>query len=110
MEGAEQCWTIPVDFGWSDVGSWPALAEVLSADDAGNILRGRSLGIDATDNILVGEDVVVRLGAILWLEKRLVEAPDVEDVAAGVLIVAGVAVVTFVVVVAVGMWQMGRHS
>ncbi|HHQ48574.1 MAG TPA: mannose-1-phosphate guanylyltransferase, partial [Acidobacteria bacterium] len=32
MEGARRVWTIPVDFPWSDVGSWPALAEILPAD------------------------------------------------------------------------------
>lgn len=31
---------VPGDFGWSDVGSWKALAELLDADAAGNVLVG----------------------------------------------------------------------
>ena len=42
MEGAERCWVVPVDFGWSDVGSWPALADELPTDDDGNATRGRT--------------------------------------------------------------------
>jgi len=59
MESARQCWIVPVDFGWSDVGSWPALAEVLSADENGNVSRGRTLDLDAKGNILLGNDVLV---------------------------------------------------
>jgi mannose-1-phosphate guanylyltransferase len=59
MESARQCWTIPVDFDWSDVGSWPTLADVLIADDNGNVARGRTLDLDARGNILVGDGVLV---------------------------------------------------
>lgn len=59
MEGASECWCLPVDFGWSDVGSWPALAEVLAPDEAGNVARGRVVAVDAADNVLVGDDVAV---------------------------------------------------
>ncbi len=59
MEGARRTWTIPVDFPWSDVGSWPALGEVLDADPAGNVRRGRVLAEDTTGSILVGEGPVV---------------------------------------------------
>ncbi len=63
MEGARLKWTIPVDFPWSDVGSWPALAEVLGTDAAGNVLHGRVLAVGSRDNVLVGEGpVVVTLG------------------------------------------------
>jgi mannose-1-phosphate guanylyltransferase len=59
MESARQSWTIRVDFGWSDVGSWPALADVMEIDHRGNLLRGRTIEIDAKDTIAVGEGVVV---------------------------------------------------
>jgi len=59
MEAASQCWGVPVDFGWSDVGSWPALAEVLTADESGNVARGRTLDFGAEGNILVGEGVLI---------------------------------------------------
>jgi mannose-1-phosphate guanylyltransferase len=74
MESARQCWTIPVDFEWSDVGSWPALAEVLEAGDDGNITRGRALDLEAFGNILIGNDVVV--AAVGVRDLVVVATPD----------------------------------
>jgi mannose-1-phosphate guanylyltransferase len=37
---------VPADIGWSDVGSWRALAELLSADAHGNVVVGEQRGID----------------------------------------------------------------
>jgi mannose-1-phosphate guanylyltransferase len=59
MEGAEQLWTLPVDFPWSDVGSWTALAEGLSGDATGNATRGRVQAIDAGNNVLVSTGPVL---------------------------------------------------
>ncbi len=59
MESARHRWTVPVDFDWSDVGSWPALAEVLTMDERGNVARGRTVELDSQDNILVGDGVLV---------------------------------------------------
>jgi mannose-1-phosphate guanylyltransferase len=59
MEGAEQLWTLPVDFPWSDVGSWTALAEGLSDDATGNATRGRVQAIDADNNVLVSTGPVL---------------------------------------------------
>jgi mannose-1-phosphate guanylyltransferase len=53
MEKAERCWVVPVDFPWSDVGSWPALEEVLAVDEAGNLGRGRVHTESARGNVLV---------------------------------------------------------
>ena len=61
MEGAAVRWTVPVSFPWSDVGSWPALREVLPADDAGNVSRGRTIVLDAGRNVIVSEGPVVSL-------------------------------------------------
>jgi mannose-1-phosphate guanylyltransferase len=59
MEGAERLWTVPVDFPWSDVGSWSALAETLAPDATGNTVRGRVQAIDAGGNVLVSTGPVV---------------------------------------------------
>lgn len=46
---------MPVD--WLDVGSWPALAEVLKKDDADNTVEGAmTLLIDSHGNIVVSDD------------------------------------------------------
>lgn len=59
MEGAEKLWTLPVDFPWSDVGSWTALAESLPGDATGNAARGRVQAIDAGNNVLVSTGPVL---------------------------------------------------
>lgn len=90
MEKAARCWTVPVDFPWSDVGSWPALAETLPADSSDNRLRGRVHSEGARGNILVstgptlsvvGVDdliVVATPDAVLVMPKD--EAQKVKDV------------------------------
>lgn len=82
MEKLDGLGTLPLDCGWSDLGSWEALAEVLPADPAGNAARGDVLAVDAAGNLLVGEGgtvavlgvsdlVVVRTAdAVLVLPKR----------------------------------------
>jgi mannose-1-phosphate guanylyltransferase len=74
MESARQCWCVPVDFGWSDVGSWPALAEVLNADQSGNVARGRTLELDTEGSILVGDGVAV--AAVGVRDLVVVATPD----------------------------------
>ncbi len=53
MEGAQKCWTVPVDFPWSDVGSWSALADEIPCDSSGNHHRGRVHSEDSLGNVLV---------------------------------------------------------
>lgn len=40
MEKAENVVVLPASFGWSDVGTWPALKELLPRDAQGNARRG----------------------------------------------------------------------
>jgi len=40
MEKTKDAVVVPLDAGWSDVGSWSALHESLVADDAGNVTHG----------------------------------------------------------------------
>jgi len=73
MEKLDGISTLPLDCGWSDLGSWEALDEVLPKDAEGNTGRGDRLAVDACGNLLfadagtiavVGIDgiVVVRTG------------------------------------------------
>ncbi len=55
MEGAQDVAVIPVDMGWSDIGSWGSLVELLAADAQGNILRGDHLSIDTHDTLVFGD-------------------------------------------------------
>jgi mannose-1-phosphate guanylyltransferase len=65
MEGAEQVAVIPVDIGWSDVGSWATLFEVLTGDLDGNVSRGGGqdhIKIDTKETMVVSNRMVVTIG------------------------------------------------
>jgi mannose-1-phosphate guanylyltransferase len=64
MEGAQRCWVMPVDYPWSDIGSWSSLANALANDPAGNAVRGRVLAADATDNVLVSTGPVLSVAGV----------------------------------------------
>ena len=64
---------VPGDFGWNDVGSWAALAEVHPLDEAGNAVVGEAITIDARDNVLVGGG---RLIAAVGVEGLVVVVTD----------------------------------
>jgi len=84
MEKLDSIATLPLDCGWSDLGSWEALAEILDsdADEDGNVLRGDALALDARNNLLVADQgsvavvgveglVVVRTGdSVLVMPKE----------------------------------------
>ena len=37
------------DFGWSDIGSWDALAAVMDQDEMGNVTTGQALTIECSN-------------------------------------------------------------
>lgn len=74
MERAADCWVMPVDFPWSDVGSWTALGDELPADGDANALRGRVATLDAAGNVLVSTGPVV--AAIGVSDLVVVATPD----------------------------------
>jgi mannose-1-phosphate guanylyltransferase/mannose-6-phosphate isomerase len=67
MEKTADAVVIPLDVGWSDVGSWSALWEIGEQDVAGNVLKG--------DVLLHGVK-----GCYISAESRLVAAVGLEDV------------------------------
>jgi mannose-1-phosphate guanylyltransferase/mannose-6-phosphate isomerase len=63
MEKTANAAMVTADLGWSDIGSWRALWEVLEKDTAGNAVRGDVI-LEDTSNCLVraGEKLVVTVG------------------------------------------------
>ncbi|MGL4402694.1 MAG: sugar phosphate nucleotidyltransferase, partial [Fusobacteriaceae bacterium] len=62
MEYSKNIRVIPVDIGWNDIGSFTALADVFPADADRNVVRETTLlSQDATDNIVIAENMVVSL-------------------------------------------------
>jgi len=78
MEGAQNIAVIPVDIGWSDVGSWTTLFDVLPQDKFGNCSRSQEKDkhiILDTQNSLVYSD---RLTVTIGIEDIIIV--DTEDV------------------------------
>ncbi|MBC8097848.1 MAG: mannose-1-phosphate guanylyltransferase [Armatimonadetes bacterium] len=65
MEGAEAMVVIPVDIGWSDVGSWASLFEVLESDKLGNSFRGNGnnhVTLDTRGTLVFSNRLTVTIG------------------------------------------------
>jgi mannose-1-phosphate guanylyltransferase len=67
MEGAGRVAVVPAaGLGWSDVGSWDSLFDLLAGDPQGNIVMGkRYIGIDTSDSLIHISDnhrLVVTIG------------------------------------------------
>jgi mannose-1-phosphate guanylyltransferase/mannose-6-phosphate isomerase len=66
MEKTSDAIVVPLDAGWSDVGSWSALHEACEADAHGNVSRGDVIAEDSQ-------------GCYLYSESRLVAAVGLKD-------------------------------
>jgi len=74
MEHSSRAAVIPVDFAWSDVGSWSSLEEVAPRNDSGNVVSGRVVDLDSRDSILYADR---RLVATIGLSGMVVvDTPD----------------------------------
>ncbi|MBX2904267.1 MAG: NTP transferase domain-containing protein [Chitinophagales bacterium] len=57
MEKANNVYTIPADFGWSDIGTWDSLFDVYEKDYLGNAVKGKNVKIyDAQNNMIMADD------------------------------------------------------
>lgn len=68
MEQTKDAVVVPMDCGWSDVGSWSALWEVSEKDDNGNAHKGDVISVDSKNNYVYSND-------------RLVATVGIEDLA-----------------------------
>lgn len=59
MEKTSQAAVIPVDLGWSDVGSWASLASVLPQDDNHNVTQGDVILKDVKNSYIRAENKLV---------------------------------------------------
>ncbi len=79
MEKTDLTLVVPTDCGWTDVGSWSALAAIGNKDADGNVLVGEVTAYDVRNSYLRGEGQLV---AALGVEDLVVVAtPDVVLVA-----------------------------
>jgi len=69
MEKTADAVVVPLDAGWSDVGSWSALAQASDADGHGNVVHGDVLSEDTRGSYLYAES---RLVAVIGLTDHVV--------------------------------------
>ncbi|MBV2143721.1 mannose-1-phosphate guanylyltransferase/mannose-6-phosphate isomerase [Falsochrobactrum sp. TDYN1] len=74
MEKAPNIACIPVACGWSDIGSWAAMADLIEPDADGNQLRGETVIEDTTNSFVLSEDRLVSLVGVHDL--LVVDTPD----------------------------------
>jgi mannose-1-phosphate guanylyltransferase len=60
MEGADDVAVIPAEMGWSDIGSWATLLDILPGDENGNvIIDADHIGVDTTETLVYGNNRMV---------------------------------------------------
>jgi mannose-1-phosphate guanylyltransferase len=69
MERADNAAVIPMDVGWSDVGSWATVAQLMPEDAQKNVVIGEHIGIDTTGSLLYSSE---RLIATIGLRDMIV--------------------------------------
>lgn len=73
MERATRVAMIPLDAGWSDVGSWTALYALMPHDAHENAVQGNHIGVNTRASFIYGEK---RLIATIGLENMIVVDTD----------------------------------
>jgi mannose-1-phosphate guanylyltransferase/mannose-6-phosphate isomerase len=73
MEKTEAAAVVPVDIGWSDVGSWEALWRIGDKDGDGNVITGDVLVKDVRNSLIRGEGPLV---AALGIEDMIIVVTD----------------------------------
>jgi mannose-1-phosphate guanylyltransferase len=75
MEGAGDVVVIPVDIGWTDIGSWGSLFNLIPADADDNVFVGPHIDIDTKNTLIFGNK---RLVAVMGVQDLVIV--DTEDV------------------------------
>lgn len=74
MEKSFNVLLVPATFGWSDLGNWTALDEIMEKDEAGNILRGNTIDFGSQNStVFAGERLIATIGL---KDMVVVDTPD----------------------------------
>jgi mannose-1-phosphate guanylyltransferase len=78
MEHAQNVAVIPAELGWSDIGSWASLLDILEGDEAGNVFAAPVAALDTKRTLIRSESGEGRLIVAIGLEDLIVvDTPDV---------------------------------
>lgn len=64
MEKADNIGVVSASFDWDDLGSWSQLYDAAHKDEAGNALYGDVINIDARNNYVRADDVLVAIAGV----------------------------------------------
>ena len=73
MEKSGRVAVVPGDFGWSDIGSWNALKDLIKADADGNRLNGDAVAVDSKNIFVQSNRLVATVGVS---DLMIVDTPD----------------------------------
>jgi mannose-1-phosphate guanylyltransferase len=74
MERSANVAVVPADFGWSDIGSWNAVSELIAPDADGNRAAGEAVFVDSRNTFVQSED---RLVAAVGVDNlMIIDTPD----------------------------------
>ena len=59
MEKSQDVVVVPMDAGWSDVGSWSSLWDISAKDENQNVIKGDVIAVDSTSNYIYAENKLV---------------------------------------------------
>lgn len=74
MERSDRVAVVPGDFGWSDIGSWNAVRDLVAPDAAGNRVVGEAILVDSHNTFVQGSDRLV--AAVGTQDLMVVDTPD----------------------------------
>lgn len=74
MEHSDRVVVIPADFGWSDIGSWNAVRDLVPPDSMMNRSVGDAIFVDSADTFIQSEDRFVAAVGVRGL--MIVDTPD----------------------------------
>jgi len=79
MEKSKKLVVVPLNAGWSDVGSWSTLYDISEKDSSGNVLKGDITVKDTTNTYIFSDD---RMIAAVGLDNLvIIDTPDVTFIA-----------------------------
>jgi mannose-1-phosphate guanylyltransferase len=74
MERSDRVAVVPGDFGWSDIGSWTAVRDLVAPDLAGNRVVGEAILVDSQNTFVQGSDRLV--ATVGTRDLMVVDTPD----------------------------------
>jgi mannose-1-phosphate guanylyltransferase/mannose-6-phosphate isomerase len=74
MENTDAAVVIPVDMGWSDIGSWQSVWELAEQDEEGNVLSGDVIAVEVANSYVLAVSRTVAVAGVDGLV--VVETPD----------------------------------